>query len=80
MARFDMNERAIGELLRSPAVLADLRRRAERVAARAGPGHEVDAGIGSTRARVTVRTVSTAAKRAEAADRNLTRSIDAARG
>lgn len=66
-------------LRNSPKVQADLRRRAEQIAAAAGPGHEVESGPGLTRARASVRTATFAARRAESRSGQLTSSIDAAR-
>lgn len=67
------------QLRRSPAVLADLTRRARRIAAAAGPGMETDADLGVNRARAAVWTASAQAIRAEATNRALTRAIDAGR-
>lgn len=82
MARktFTLNRKAIKALLRSDEVEAELRRRAERVAAAAGPGHRVDSGKGPSRARAAVITDTTAARRAEAKHRTLTRALNAAKG
>lgn len=80
MARIDHNEAAYEALLKSPGVQADLRRRGARIAARAGSGMEVESSVGANRARVSVRTATPAARRAEAEDRALTRAIDAGRG
>lgn len=74
-----LNRRNIRDLLRSETVRADLVRRAENIAAAAGPGHIVDSQIGRTRARAAVITASFEAMHAEARDRNLTRAIDAGR-
>ncbi len=75
----ELNRSGVRELLRSPEVLADLRARAERVAAAAGAGMEVEATIGPNRARAEVATGTTEARLAEARHRRLSRSIDAAR-
>lgn len=66
-------------LRKLPEVKADLERRAQRIAAAAGPGMETDSDVGRTRARASVRTTTNAARRAEATDRALTRAIDAGR-
>lgn len=79
-ARVVINKKAVGEILRSPAVLADLEARARRIAAAAGPGHKVDSEVGTKRARAAVITETTEARRAEAKARTLTRAIDAGRG
>lgn len=75
-----VNRKGIRELLRSPEVQADLRRRADNIASAAGPGHEVDSDVGRYRARASVRTDTIAAMVAEATGRTLTRAIDAGRG
>ena len=84
MAKVDvkLNRAAVQQLLKSPAVLADLERRAQRIAAAAGgaPDFEVDARIGASRARASVRTATHKGRRAEATSRALTRAIDAGRG
>lgn len=77
--RIKLNRKGIRELLRSPEVLTDLRNRADRIAAAAGPGHAVDAGVGRNRARASVRTDTREAMEAEAQFRNLTRALDAGR-
>lgn len=77
--RVVLNRKNVRELLRSEGVLNDLVRRAENIAAAAGPGHKVDSQIGRNRARAAVITTSIEAMLAEARDRNLTRAIDAGR-
>lgn len=77
--RLVLNRKGIRELLRSPEVQRDLRRRAEAIAASAGPGHEVDVEVGPNRARASVRTVTIDAMIGEAEHRDLSRAIDAAR-
>lgn len=69
----------IRALLRSPGVLADLERRAQAIAAQAGPGMEVSSELGPNRARASVITATTEARVAEATDRALTAAIDAGR-
>lgn len=78
--RVEMNEAGIGEMLRSPGVLADLRRRADRIAAAGGPGMEASSMVGHTRARASVITATPDARRAEATRRALTAAVDAGRG
>lgn len=78
--RIVLKRRGMRGLLRSVEVEADLLRRAERIAAAAGPGHEVESDVGPNRARAMVRTESIDAMRAEATDRTLTRAVDAGRG
>lgn len=77
--RIKINRQAARELLRSPEVLDDLDRRARRIAAAAGPGHEVISRVGRRRARSTVITTDPAAMAREASGRALTRAIDAGR-
>lgn len=78
--RIDLDHGGIAELLKSPEVAADLGRRGRQVAAAAGPGHEVETYVGRTRVRVTVRTATVEARRAEASRRSLTLAFEAARG
>lgn len=77
--RVKMNPKGVRAILQSPKILSDLKSRAGRMAAVAGPGMEVDSEIGPNRARASVRTNTAAARRREATDRALTRSIDAGR-
>jgi hypothetical protein len=69
------------EIRSAPKTQAEVRGRAERIASAAGPGMEVDSQItgGRGRARASVRTATTEARRAEANDRALTRALDAGR-
>lgn len=77
--RIEMNRAAIGALLKSPEVQADLKARADRIAAAAGEGMVASVQVGKTRARASVITETVQAKRAEAKDRALTRALDAGR-
>lgn len=77
--RITMNKPNIRKLLRSPEMLADLERRAERIAAAAGPGFEVDSEVGPNRARAAVIARTGEARHAEATRRALTQAIDAGR-
>lgn len=79
VTRIVLNRKNIRDLLKSPKVAADLRRRAENIARAAGPGHRVESEIGKNRARAAVITDSIDAMVAEAQNRNLTRAIDAGR-
>ena len=79
-SRFKLNRKGIRDLLRSPAVEAELRRRAERIAAQAGPGMRVDGGVGPNRARAAVITDTIEARLAERRSKALTRAINAGRG
>lgn len=77
--RIVVNRKGIRELLRSTEVQRDLQRRAESIAAAAGPGHAVETEVGPNRARAAVVTDSIDAMVAEATSRNLTRALDAGR-
>lgn len=74
-----LNKAGVRELLRSPEVLAELRRRADLIAAAAGDGFEAEATTGPQRARASIRTGTHAARKAEATDRALTAALDAGR-
>lgn len=82
--RFKFNHDEFQRVLNEPAVAARLRRMADAVAARAGDGFEVEEYKanygGSPRPMVVVRAATYEARRAEAADKVLTRALDAARG
>ena len=77
--RLELNKDVVASLLRSAEVEKELRARGNAIAEAAGEGHEVSAFQGHDRVHVVVRTATHDAKQAEAEDRNLTRSIDAAR-
>lgn len=83
--KIKLNSAGIRQLLHEPGVQADLKARAERVAASAGANLNESDGMGITeagdtkRARYVVITVTNEAKAAEARDRVLTQAIDAAR-
>jgi len=70
------------QLLKDPAVQADLERRARSIAAVANAAgeHVVRSEVGKKRARAAVVTADIEAMKAEARTRNLTRAIDAGRG
>lgn len=78
--RFVLNRAGIRQLLRSAEMQAELKRRAERIATAAGPGHEVQVVQGRNRARATVRTTTTEAVIAQEQHQNLTHAIGAGRG
>jgi hypothetical protein len=63
------------DLLRSPEVMAALRKEAEAIKARAGDGHEIDEYVGKNRARVTVKTATVQAHIREARDHNLIQAL-----
>lgn len=75
-----LNHQGMRAMLRSAGVQAELKRRADRVAARAGAGMLADSSVGKNRARASVTTATFEAQRAEATSRALTRAVDAARG
>lgn len=66
-----LKTKGVRALLRSPAVEADLKRRAVAIEAAAGPGHAVDSEIGRNRARASVRT--------QGPHQNLLQALDAGR-
>lgn len=78
--RIELNRANIAAMLRSPEALAVVEAPAQRIAAAAGEGFEVDVRAGATRARASVRTATYEAMRAEAVDKILTAAIDAGRG
>ncbi|MGV3564156.1 MAG: hypothetical protein ACO1ON_12840 [Nocardioides sp.] len=78
--RLQFNYAAFDAIRKSPEVQADLKARADRIAAAAGEGHEVDVRIGAHRARASVRTATFDARRSEATDKTLTSALDAGRG
>lgn len=84
MARVEVKWRQAGfrEARTSPKVLAELVKRAERIAAASGEGFEVDSGVtgGRGRARASVRTATRAAVVKNARDNTLLRNLDAGRG
>lgn len=65
-------------LLRDPKVF-ELKRRADQIAAAAGPGHDVEISVGRNRAHADIATDTFEARAAEARNRSLTRAIDAGR-
>ena len=79
--RIEINESAFVELLKSGPVMAELMKRARRIASAAGPGKwDVTPSHTPTRARVSVGTGDYAARKAEATNRSLTKALDAGRG
>lgn len=77
--RVTLNPKGVEALLKSAEVQADLKRRADAIAAAAGPGMEARASVDKDRARAAVVTATFDAILAEAAHKNLTRAIDAGR-
>lgn len=78
-AEIHLNSAGIRKLLRSAEVQAELKRRADRIAAAAGPGMEASVVAGANRARASVITGNARARRAEATTADLTRALDAGR-
>lgn len=78
-ARIEWNAQEFNKLARTPELESALRRICDQIANRAGDGHEAETYQGADRVRGVVRTASFAAAKAEAQDRNLTRSVDAGR-
>lgn len=74
------NRKAAGEILKSPAVLADVRARADRVATAAGPGFEASSMIGRNRARASVRADTFSARVRNSRQNILIRALEAGRG
>ena len=74
------NRKAAGEILKSPAVLADVRARADRVAAAAGPGFEASSMIGRNRARASVKADTFSARVRNSRQNILLRALEAGRG
>ena len=74
------NRRAAAEILKSPGVLADVRGRAERVAAAAGPGFEASSMVGRNRARASVRADTFSARVRNSRENILIRALEAGRG
>lgn len=75
--RIQLNHPAVRSILRSDRVMRDLQKRANAIAAKAGPGHEVDTRIGRNRDRATVRTSHPVGASGRA---NLKNAISAGRG
>lgn len=77
--RVRMNSRGARDLLKSPAIQADLAERARRIAAAAGPGFTAASTVGSTRAFASVTAGTYAARAAEAGSHALIRALGAGR-
>jgi hypothetical protein len=78
--RIELTRSGPRQLRQLPAVQAEMARRAQKIAAAAGPGMEATSMVGRTRARASVITATGEARRNEATSRSLTRAIDAGRG
>jgi len=77
--RIVLNHKGIEELLKSPEVQADLKRRADAIANAAGPGMNASVMVGKNTARASVNTGTFDAILAETYHKALTRAIDAGR-
>ena len=77
--RIELNHSAIGELLKSPEIMALLRSHGDSIAEAAGHDVTVEERIGKSRARVSVRAEAFNARVAESEDKILTRALDAGR-
>ena len=77
--RVKLNSSGVRALLKSEPVQRDLRSRAQRIAAAAGPGMEVEESVGASRARAAVVTATFEAKAAEARSGALTSALGAGR-
>lgn len=82
--RIEINEAEVGRILRGEGeyggVRAELERRAQAIAAAAGEGMEASVEIGANRVHASVITATPDAMIAEAADRALSRALEAGRG
>lgn len=74
------NRKFAAEMLKSPAVLADVRGRADRVCSAAGPGFEASSRVGRNRARASVRADSFSARVRNSRENILIRALEAGRG
>lgn len=77
--RLEFHYDGFNEVRTDPAVQAEVNRRAEAIAAAAGEGFEVRAGVTKSRARAVIITATPEAMLAQATDHRLERSIDAGR-
>jgi hypothetical protein len=77
---FQPDHAALRAVLRSPGVMAELRRRGDAIAARGGPDIGVEEWVGRNRDRVHVYTATPRAMVREARDHTLLAALDAGRG
>lgn len=78
--KLEFNRAGFNAVRHDPAIVADIRRRAEAIAAQAGDGFEVIETDNASRAGALVVATTYAARKAEATDKVLTKAIDAGRG
>ena len=77
--KIKFNSKAIAALLKDPAVVADLKRRAEAIAAAAGEGYDAVSSEPRRRARAAVVTATDAAREDNAENNTLLRALQAGR-
>lgn len=78
--KVNLNIGGFDRLRNEPKVKADLQRRANEVAKRAGAGFEVRNASGQKRARYTVTPTTAAARKAEAQNKVLSKALGAGGG
>ncbi len=78
--RLEFNAEAFAQIRKAPGVLADVRRRAEAVATRAGDGYEAEADLESNRASAAAFTNTAEARAENARNHTLINALDAGRG
>lgn len=76
--RVELHDEAIQALLKSPGIVADLNRRAEQIAAQAGPEFEITNKTHKQRAVVNVEDKTEGSMFREAQTGHLARAVDAA--
>lgn len=76
--RVQLRHAGVRELLRSPELMAECKRHADAIAARAGDGFEVITDVGRNRVRATVQTVTSEARVRQATDHVLERALGGA--
>ena len=79
MARIKWNPKGFEQLLRHPAVKADLRRRADAIAAACGDGFVAASGEGKTRSRAAVIAVKAEARRRNSRENTIINNLDRGR-
>lgn len=78
-AKIVVNRQAVAHLLKQ-AIASDITGRAQRVAAAAGAGYEVETRVGPNRFRAEVHTTDYRSMVSEAKHHKLLRALDAGRG
>jgi len=72
---FELDKAGVRTMLQSPEARRACETIAQQIAARAGEGFEVDSSIGRTRARATVFTATSAARKKQAKEHTLQKSL-----